>query len=106
MKLLAYALVTLIGVQTIPIPRPPVGVGGTGGTGGTQGGTGRGGGTTARPPARPMNSKTRSATADALDRYVAGEYERAITQLQRLGGFDTTHAEEWILSGGAPAVQK
>jgi tetratricopeptide (TPR) repeat protein len=101
--LLAYALVTLVSFQQVPPPRPPVGTGpGSGG----QGGVGRGGGTTQRPPARPLNSRTRSATADALDRYVAGDYEKALTTLQRLGGFEMTHAEEWILSGGAPAIQK
>jgi tetratricopeptide (TPR) repeat protein len=53
-----------------------------------------------------MNSRTRSATGDALDRYVKGEYERSVSVLANIGGFDVTGAEEWILSGGVGAVQK
>src|SRR5580765_8114043 len=92
---LVCALAGLLSMQTLPKPpqRPPTG-------------TGRGGDTVQRPAARPMDPKTRSATGDALDRYLNGEYDKAIAGLGKLGGFDVTHAESWILSGGAGAVQK
>jgi len=94
---IACALLAFVTAQQVPPGRPPVGTGTDQGRGGT---------TTQRPPPRPLNSRTRSATADALDRYVAGEREKALTLLQRLGGFEVTHAEEWILSGEVPAIQK
>jgi tetratricopeptide (TPR) repeat protein len=99
-SILACALAAFVALQQFPPARPPVG---TGGGGGTQG---RGGATGQRPPPRPMNSRTRSATADAMDRYVPGDYEKAVTTLANLGGFDMMGAEEWIISGTPGAVQR
>jgi hypothetical protein len=94
----ACALSAFVVAQQFPPTRPPTGRGG-----GTQG---RGGTTGQQPPPRPMNSRTRSATADAMDRYVQGEYERAVATLANLGGFDTTAAEEWIISGAPGAAPR
>jgi hypothetical protein len=43
---------------------------------------------------------SRSATSDALDRYVSGDYDGAIGALVYLGGFSTVDADEWIKRGG------
>jgi tetratricopeptide (TPR) repeat protein len=91
--LFASALVVLVTAQQFPPQRPPTGTG----QGGTQG---------RQLPPRPMNSRTRSATADALDRYVKGEYARSVSVLANIGGFDSMAADDWIVSGGAGAVQK
>jgi tetratricopeptide (TPR) repeat protein len=56
----------------------------------------------AAPQAQRSNqSRVRSATGDALDRYVGGDYDGAIGQLTYLGGFSTVDADEWIRKGGA-----
>lgn len=52
------------------------------------------------PPQRFGQPRSRSATGDALDRYVAGDYTNAISQLTYLGGFSTVDADEWIRRGG------
>ncbi len=49
---------------------------------------------------RSNQPRVRSATGDALDRYVGGGYDTAIGQLTYLGGFSTVDAEEWIRKGG------
>jgi len=93
------ALVGILAIQTFPPTpptRPPTNPTNPPGRGGTP----------QQPTARPMDPRTRSATADALNRYVAGEYERSIKTLSNIGGFEVRHAEEWIVSGGASAVQK
>jgi hypothetical protein len=51
-----------------------------------------------RPQPAPRN---RSATGDALDRYVLGEYDRALATLSVIGGFNPPQAEEWIRKSGA-----
>ena len=42
----------------------------------------------------------RSATGEALDRYLRGEYVDAIAVLQQLGGFNIIQAQEWINAKG------
>lgn len=55
----------------------------------------------AAPSAQRSNQpRVRSATGDALDRYVGGDYDGAIGQLTYLGGFSTVDADEWIRKGG------
>lgn len=49
---------------------------------------------------RSSQPRVRSATGDALDRYVGGDYDGAIGQLTYLGGFSTVDADEWIRKGG------
>jgi tetratricopeptide (TPR) repeat protein len=49
---------------------------------------------------RSNQPRVRSATGDALDRYVGGDYDGAIGQLTYLGGFSTVDADEWIRTGG------
>lgn len=51
-----------------------------------------------KPPAndRPPLARNRSATGDALDRYAAGEYERAISVLMGIGSFNPEHAQAWV----------
>jgi tetratricopeptide (TPR) repeat protein len=48
----------------------------------------------------------RSATGDALTRYADGEYDRAISGLMVLGGFNTPQADEWIALGGPGGQQR
>lgn len=49
---------------------------------------------------RSNQPRVRSATGDALDRYVGGDYDGAIGQLTYLGGFSTVDADEWIRKAG------
>jgi tetratricopeptide (TPR) repeat protein len=60
-------------------------------------GGGRGGQTITGQLGHPSS---RSATSDALDRYVSGDYDGAIGALVYLGGFSTVDADEWIKRGG------
>ena len=53
-----------------------------------------------RPGQRSSLPHVRSATGDALDRYVGGDYDGAIAQLTYLGGFSTVDGDEWIKNGG------
>jgi tetratricopeptide (TPR) repeat protein len=98
---LACLIGVSVGLQQAP-PQPPPPTGGVGGP--TQG---RG---APPPPARPTQrsslAKIRSATGDALDRYLTGDYSRAIAVLQTVGGFEVTHAETWILDDGDAAVPR
>ncbi len=57
-------------------------------------------------PARQTVPRVRSATGDALDRYVSGDYDGAIAALVYLGGFSTVDAEEWIAKGGAQQLAR
>jgi len=82
-------LITAVGVliaapQGLPPMRPP-------------GGGSRGGQQITGQLGRPTG---RSATGDALDRYVSGDYDGAIGALVYLGGFSTVDADEWISRGG------
>lgn len=70
--------------QGMPPMRPPTG----GGRGGQQIN-----GQLGRP-------RGHSATGDALDQYVSGDYDGAIGALVYLGGFSTVDADEWIARGG------
>jgi tetratricopeptide (TPR) repeat protein len=45
----------------------------------------------------------RSATGEALDRYVRGEYADAVAILQQLGGFNIMQAQAWINAAGIEA---
>src|SRR5262245_52793407 len=55
-----------------------------------------------KPPGgdRPPLAHTRSATRDALDRYAAGDYERAISVLMGIGSFNPEHAQAWVDAAG------
>src|SRR5262245_40276780 len=71
-----------------------------------------------RPPSAPPGSpqspppsqrsgrlpRERSATGEALDRYLAGQYDDAIAKLSLLGGFNVRQAEDWIRATGPQAV--
>jgi len=84
---LACSLIALVPSQQWPPPppaRPPV--------------SAPGAPTQQRQPPAPRN---RSATGDALDRYVLGEYDRALATLSVIGGFNPPQAEEWIRKSGA-----
>jgi tetratricopeptide (TPR) repeat protein len=48
----------------------------------------------------------RSATGEALNRYLEGDYAGAIGFLQRLGGFNVLLAQEWIAAGGLAAADR
>jgi len=54
-----------------------------------------------KPPAndRPPLARTRSATGDALDRYAAGDYDRALAVLMGIGSFNPEHAQAWVDAG-------
>jgi tetratricopeptide (TPR) repeat protein len=54
-----------------------------------------------KPPGsdRPPLARTRSATGDALDRYAAGDYERAVSVLMGIGSFNPEHAQAWVDAG-------
>jgi tetratricopeptide (TPR) repeat protein len=71
-------------------------------------GTSQGRGTPTRPAPAPSRSspRSRSATGDALDRYAAGEYVRAIDVLLTVGGFEVTQAETWILAAAPEDVPR
>lgn len=58
------------------------------------------------PPQRFGQPKSRSATGDALDKYVSGDYTGAISQLTYLGGFSTVDADEWIRKGGSAETDR
>jgi len=61
----------------------------------------------AAPSAQRSNQpRVRSATGDALDRYVGGDYDGAIGQLTYLGGFSTVDADEWIRKGSASEADR
>ncbi len=53
-----------------------------------------------------QNSRVRSATGDALERYVGGDYDGAIAALVYLGGFSTVDADEWIRNGGVAEADR
>ena len=58
------------------------------------------------PSQRPGRlPRERSATGEALDRYIAGQYEDAIAKLSLLGGFNVRQAEDWIRAAGPDAAQ-
>ncbi len=48
----------------------------------------------------------RSATGDALDRYLEGDYAGAIAFLQPLGGFNVMLAQAWIDAKGSGAAER
>jgi tetratricopeptide (TPR) repeat protein len=54
----------------------------------------------AQPRQRSQTPRVRSATGEALDRYLRGEYVDAIAILQQLGGFNIIQAQEWINTKG------
>jgi tetratricopeptide (TPR) repeat protein len=60
----------------------------------------------APPRPRPDRPRVRSATGDALDRYVQGDYAAAIEFLQQLGGFNVLLAQEWIQAKGSVAADR
>ena len=55
---------------------------------------------------RPDTPRVRSATGDALDRYLEGDYTRAIAFLQPLGGFNVPQAQAWINAKGSGAADR
>ncbi|HYN06784.1 MAG TPA: tetratricopeptide repeat protein [Vicinamibacterales bacterium] len=50
--------------------------------------------------------RVRSATGEALNRYVQGDYAGAIEFLQQLGGFNVLQAQEWIKAEGLGAADR
>ncbi len=95
--LLACTFVILIATSQLP-PTPPVRPPSTPPPGSPQ-----------QPPPsqRPGRlPRQRSATGEALERYVIGQYEEAIARLSLLGGFNVRQAEDWILATGPEAAPR
>jgi Flp pilus assembly protein TadD len=89
--LLVCAVVGVTALQQFPPtspPKPPVGA--------------------QRPQPAPQRQipRVRSATGDALNRYVQGDYEAALVKLVLLGGFDSDEALVWIKAAGPEAVDR
>ena len=60
----------------------------------------------AQPRQQPDRPRVRSATGDALDRYLEGDYAGAIAFLQPLGGFNVMLAQAWIDAQGSGAAER